>query len=73
MEDLSLAIELAIKAFKEKFGENAKLEDGDEIVFELNNCVLIISLNDGKLEERFIGGKPLRVDHTLKIYESEDE
>lgn len=39
MEDISKAIELAIAAFKEKFGEDAKLEEGDEVVFQLNNCV----------------------------------
>lgn len=44
MEDISKAIELAIAAFKEKFGEDAKLEEGDEVVFQLNNCVLIISI-----------------------------
>lgn len=44
MEDISKAIELAVAAFKEKFGEDAKLEEGDEVVFQLNNCVLIISI-----------------------------
>ena len=44
MEDISKAIELAVTAFKEKFGEDAKLEEGDEVVFQLNNCVLIISI-----------------------------
>ena len=37
MEDISKAIELAVTAFKEKFGEDAKLEEGDEVVFQLNN------------------------------------
>lgn len=71
MEDIQKAIELALDAFHKEFGEDAKFEEGDEVVFELNNCVLIISLEDGKLQEKFIGGKPLRVDCTLKIYESE--
>lgn len=31
MEDISKAIELAITAFKEKFGEDAKFEEGDEV------------------------------------------
>lgn len=39
----------------------------------MNNCVLVISLQDATLKYDFIGGKPLQVDHTLRIYESEDE
>lgn len=37
----------------------------------MNNCVLVISLQDATLKYDFIGGKPLQVDHTLRIYESE--
>lgn len=73
MDDIQTAVELAFEAFHKEFGENEKLEDGDEVVFILNNCVLIISLEDGCLREKFIGGKPLTVNHTLKIYESEEE
>lgn len=74
MEDISKAIELAIAAFKEKFGEDAKLEEGDEVVFQLNNCVcvLIISIEDNTMKQKFIGGQPIKIDHTLKIYESEE-
>lgn len=72
MEDISKAIELAIAAFKEKFGEDAKLEEGDELVFQLNNCVLIISIEDNTMKQKFIGGQPIKIDHTLKIYESEE-
>ena len=35
----------------------------------MNNCTLIISIEDGTLRERFIGGKPYRVDMSLAIYE----
>ena len=73
MEDITKAVELALAAFKEEFGEDAKLEEGDEVVFQLNNCVLIISLENNTLKQKFIGGLPIKVDHTLKIYESEDE
>ena len=66
MEDISKAIELAIAAF------NAKLEEGDEVVFQLNNCVLIISIEDNTIKQKFIGGQPIKIDHTLKIYESEE-
>lgn len=72
MEELGQAIGLAMQKFKEDYGEDEKLEDGDEFVTVFNNCVLIISLEDGKLQTKFIGGKPYEVDMTLSIYESEE-
>ena len=72
MEELATAIELALDKFSEEFGEDAKLEDGDEFVTVFNNCVLVISLESGKLSTHFIGGKPYVIDRTLNIYESEE-
>lgn len=66
---LGNAISLAMQKFKEEYGEDAKLEDGDEFVTVFNNCVLVISLEDGNLSTKFIGGKPYKVDMTLSIYE----
>lgn len=71
MNDIQTAIELASLAFKEKFGEDVKLEEGDEVVFQFNNCVLIMGIENNNLKEKFIGGLPIMVNHTLKIYESE--
>lgn len=48
------------------------LKKGDEVVFQLNNCVLIISIEDNTMKQKFIGGQPIKIDHTLKIYESEE-
>ena len=72
MGDIQKAVKLAFEAFKERYGQDAKLENGDQFVCIMNNCVLVVSLEDGNLKEEFIGGKPLHVDHTLSIYESED-
>lgn len=58
MEELIEIINLAMEQFKQEYGDDAKLEDGDEIVAVLNNCVLIVSLENGELKTRFIGGKP---------------
>ena len=69
MEDIAKVIELAFWAFKKEFGEDATLEDGDEVVFQLNNCVLIMSVENCRLKSKFIGGLPIIVDHTMKIYE----
>ena len=71
MEELATAIELAMGKFNEEFGEGA-LEDGDEFVTVFNNCVLVISLENGKVSTHFIGGKPYVIDMTLNIFESEE-
>ena len=74
MEELDRAIGLAVAEFRKEFGEDAKIEDGDEFVTVFNNCCLIISLLTKKLTTKFIGGKPYRVDTALSIYEeAEDE
>lgn len=72
MEEIGEAIELAMQKFKEEFGEDEKLEEGDEFVTIFNNCVLIISFEDGKFQTKFIEGKPFEVDMALKIYGDEE-
>lgn len=72
LKQLDEAVGRAFDEFRKEFGEDAKLENGDEFVTVLNNAVLIISLEDGKLETKFIGGAPFKVDMTLKIYEGSD-
>ena len=57
-----------IEAFKKEFGEDAKLEDGDKLVFELNDCTLILSLEDGRLKTEFLGDKPIKVDCSTGFY-----
>ena len=69
MGEIDQAIELAFKEFKEKYGEDAKLENGDEFVTVFNNCVLIISFRNEKLKTKFISGKPNKVDFSLQIFE----
>lgn len=68
MEEIGKTMNLAMEKLKEEYGEDARLEDGDELVTVFNNCVLIISLEDGNLSTKFIGGKPYEVDMSLSIY-----
>lgn len=73
MEQLEEAVCKAFDEFRKEFGEDAKLENGDEFVTVMNNAVLIISLEDDTLKTKFIGGAPFKVDMTLDIFEGSDE
>lgn len=57
-----------MEAFKKEFGEDANLEDGDTVVFELNDCTLILSRDGGKVRTEFLGDKPIKVDCTTGFY-----
>ena len=56
------------EAIEREFGEGEKIEDGDTLVFQLNDCILIMALEDGKLRTEFIGGKVIPVDATTGFY-----
>lgn len=75
LKQLDDAVKAAFAEFKKEFGEDARLEDGDEFVTVFNNAALIVGLEDNTLYTKFVGGKPYRVDMTLAIYEggSDDE
>lgn len=73
MKQLDESVKAAFAEFKKEFGQDAKLEDGDEFVTVFNNAALVISLEDNTLKTKFIGGKPYQVDMTLAIYEGESE
>lgn len=69
MDELTNAVNLAFEKFKEEFGKDAKLQDGESFVTVFNNASLVISLDGKHLKTEFIGGKPFEVDLTLRIYE----
>lgn len=73
LKQLDEAVNAAFTEFKKEFGQDVKLEDGDEFVTVFNNAALVISLEDNTLKTKFIGGKPYQVDMTLAIYEGEGE
>ena len=66
MEETKSAIELAMEQFKAEFGQDAKLEDGDEFATVFNDAVVIIGLNNRKLSVRILVGKPYFVNHFLR-------
>lgn len=66
MDDL---LSILIDAFKREHGEDEKINDGEIVVFELNDCTVILSLEDAKLKTEVIGDKPIRVNYTTGYFE----
>lgn len=65
-------MEKVLDAFKREYGKDAKLEEGDELVFELNDCTAILSLENSKLVTKILGDKPIKVDYTTGFYGDEE-
>ena len=65
-------MEKVLDAFKQEFGDDAKFEEGDTLVFELNDCTLILSYEDKTVKEEIIGNKPIKVDYTTGFYDDND-
>lgn len=70
MDKIANAIKLAMDKFEE---EQGKMEVGDEFVTVFNDCVLVISYEEGGINTHFIGGKPYIVDKEVGIYEGQQE
>lgn len=57
------------EAIEREFGEGEKIEEGDTLVFQLNDCILVMALEDGHLRTEFIGGQVIKVDAETGMYE----
>lgn len=62
-------IELAMEQYKTEFGEDAKLEDGEEFATVFNDAVVIIGIEDRNLKIRVLAGKPYFVNQNLNLTE----
>lgn len=67
MEETKSALELAMEQFKAEFGQDAKLEDGDEFATVFNDAVVIISFNNRNLSVKILAGKPYFVNKNLNL------
>lgn len=57
-----------MKAYKKEYGEDAVFEDGETQVFVLNDCTVIITMEDSTIRTVFTGDKPIKVDCTSGFY-----
>lgn len=69
MEEMFKVVRLMLAEYKRQNGEDAKLEEGDWIVAELNNATVFLQMKDGELDIKFTGDKPLKVDYSVGFFQ----
>ena len=70
MSDL---MEKIFEKFRQEYGSDAKLEDGETQVFELQDCTVILTLNDGELGVNVAADKPIKCDFASGLFVTETE
>lgn len=60
-------VDMVFQQYKAEYGEDAKMENGEEFATVFNNAVVLISLENKKLEIKVLVGKPFFVDHNLEL------
>lgn len=71
MEAIAKAMKMLQQAFRDEYGENAKLEDGDSITGVFNDGVLTISIENNELNIDIKAGTPYKFDFNLNLLEED--
>lgn len=58
---------------EKELGKDFKFSDGDTFCFEMNDCTVAVTYEDGDLQYRFSDVKPFKVDFTTGFYVESDE
>jgi len=66
MGKIEKAIQLAMEECKKEYGQDAKLKEGEAIVTVFNDGVVIIGVNNSKLNAKVLFGEPYRVDFNIR-------
>ena len=70
MKDL---MEKIFEVFRNKYGQDAKMEDGETQVFVLKDCTVILSLNDGGMNVNITADKPIECDFASGMFVESEE
>lgn len=66
-------IEKIFEKFREEYGSDAKLEDGETKVFVLKDCTVILNLDDGELDVKVTADKPIECDFASGMFVESEE
>lgn len=67
MDTIQEAIKIAMEMFRYEYGEDEKLDDGDEFATVFPDGILIFRLDDNELKIKIIAGKPYYSDFNLNL------
>lgn len=70
MKDL---MEKIFEVFRNKYGQDAEMEDGETQVFVLKDCTVILSLNDGGMNVNITADKPIECDFSSGLFVTKTE
>jgi hypothetical protein len=71
IDTVTQAMEMMMKKFKEEFGADVKLEEGDEITGVFNDGIVIVGIEDRQLKIKVSAGEPYKFDFDLDLVEKE--
>ena len=66
MGRLEEVFQLIQQQLKKEYGQEFKLEEGDEIVCVLNDAAVIVGVENNELQLKVLLGKPLKVDYSIE-------
>lgn len=70
MDDLMKKI---IEVFRTKYGQDAKMEDGETQVFVLKDCTVVLSLDNGEMKVTVTADKPIECDFSSGLFVESEE
>ena len=61
------------EAYENEYGKGEKMQDGETQVFLLQDCTVILTLNDGELGVNVTADKPIECDFSSGLFVTETE
>lgn len=61
-------MEKIFKAYENKYGKGEKIQDGETQVFLLQDCTVVLTLDDGKLSVNVTADPPIKCDFASGIF-----
>ena len=61
------------EAYENEYGKGEKLQDGEMQVFLLQDCTVVLYLEDGELGVKVTGDKPIKCDFASGMFVESEE
>lgn len=65
-------MEKIFEAYENEYGKGEKMQDGETQVFLLQDCIVILSLDDGKLSVQVTADNPIKCDFSSGMFKEKE-